>query len=60
MREYLRKLRQNAGLSQKGVSLKLDVSESYYSLIESGERQKKMNVDFLVKLADIVCPMATA
>ena len=52
MREYLRKLRQDAGLSQKEMSSKLDISESYYSLIESGERRKKMDIDLLMKLSD--------
>ena len=52
MREYLRKLRQDAKLSQKEMSSKLDISESYYSLIESGERRKKMDIDLLSKLSD--------
>lgn len=31
---------------------KLGISESYYCLIENGERQKRMDISLLIKLAD--------
>ena len=32
----------------------LDISESYYNLIESGERQSKMTIEFAQKLAHVL------
>lgn len=53
MREYLIDIRNSKGFTQKYVSERLGVSESYYSLIEHGERQKDMNVLTLHKLSKI-------
>lgn len=53
MREYLRERRKSKGLSQKDVAQKLNISESYYCLIENGERQQKINIDILSKLSEI-------
>ena len=36
------------------ISEKLGISESYYCLIENGERQKRMDISLLIKLADIL------
>ena len=52
-RNYLKKLREDHGFSQFQMAEKLEITQQYYSLIENGDRQQKMNVDFLVKLADI-------
>ncbi len=35
------------------ASEKLGISESYYCLIESGARQKKMDILLLVRIADL-------
>ncbi len=51
MREYLKTLHSETGISQLEVSQKLDVSESYYSLILSGERQKELDLSLALKLA---------
>ena len=53
MRDYLIDLRNTKGLTQKDVSSKLGISESYYNLIEHGERQKNMNVRILYELAQV-------
>ena len=53
MRQYLRNLRERFGFTQLEVSKKLNVSESYYSLIETGERQKKISKEMAQKLADV-------
>lgn len=37
-REELKKARQKAGMTQKSVAEKLDVSERYYRQIEAGDR----------------------
>lgn len=53
MRDWLKSLRQDRGWTQAQTAEKMDVSESYYSYIESGERQKKMDIVVISKLADI-------
>lgn len=52
MRLYLKELRDEKHLSQNEISKKLDISESYYSLIESGDRQADMSLSLMKKLAD--------
>ena len=52
MREYLKKLREKSNLSQLKISQKLDISESYYSLIESGDRHTDMSLSIMQKLSD--------
>ena len=53
MREYLRKCRENSGLTQYETAKKLGISESYYSLIENGERQQKMTIELAAKLSNV-------
>ncbi len=53
MRVYLKKLRENRGLTIADVAKKLDISESYYSLIENGKRQEKMDLALAAKLSVI-------
>lgn len=52
MRRYLKDLRVEAKMTQIQLANKLDVSESYYSLIENGERQKNMSIGLLSKIAN--------
>lgn len=40
----LRGIRESRGLLQKDMSHKLDISESYYSMIESGKRRPSIGV----------------
>ena len=51
LREYLKKLREEKGMTQQKVAESIGFSQHYYSLIENGERQQKMDVQILNKLA---------
>lgn len=44
MRSYLKALREKKGISMQEMADKLDISRQYYQMIESGERQKKMDI----------------
>lgn len=52
MKEYLKTLRKESGKTQLEIAKKLDVSESYYSLIETGERQADMSLSVMKKLSE--------
>lgn len=54
MRTYLRNLRIEKNMTQLEVAQGLDISESGYSLIESGDRQKKMSIEFADKLSKVL------
>lgn len=54
MREWLEAARSSKGLTQAEMAKRLDVSESYYSLIERGERQKKMDVTLVAKISAVL------
>lgn len=53
MREWLRDVRTKAGKSQDEVAKELDISLSYYSLIEAGKRQNPMDLTLCTKLSKI-------
>ena len=53
MRTYLVELREERGLSQQDVSKTLNISSQYYSMIERGERQSKMEITLAVQLSNI-------
>ena len=52
MREYLKELRKNKNLTQMDVASRLDMSESYYNLIENGSRQTTLRIDVAQGLAE--------
>ena len=52
MREWLKTLRKDNGLTAAELAEKLGISESYYCLIENGERQKKMDIILVTRIAD--------
>ena len=54
MRDWLKQCRVNRGLTMKDMSKRLDISESYYSLIESGDRQKKLDIMLAMKLSAVL------
>lgn len=54
MREWLKKSRKDKQMTMSEMSKKLGISESYYCLIENGERQKRMDISLLTKLSDIL------
>ena len=53
MRDWLKEQREKKGFTMKEMAEKLDISEGYYSYIEAGTRQKKMDITLVSKLADI-------
>lgn len=54
MRTWLKELREKLGLTQAQISKKLDISESYYNLIENGGRQKDLDLSIASKLSKIL------
>ena len=53
MRTYLKMLRAKAGLSGTQVADAIGISHQYYSMIEAGERQRRMDVTLVAKLAQL-------
>lgn len=53
MRTWLKNLRDKNSFTQLEMSKKLDISESYYNLIENGERQKNLDLSLVTKLAEL-------
>jgi len=53
MREWLKKLRTDSGLTMKEMGEKLGISESYYCAIEIGDRQKRMDLKLASGIAGI-------
>lgn len=53
MREYLKSLRKERGLSMQDVANKIGISRQYYHLIELGERQKKMDITLVKRIANV-------
>ena len=51
MREWLKQARMDKGLTQLQIAGQLGTSEGYYSYIESGVRQKNMDISMVMKLA---------
>jgi transcriptional regulator with XRE-family HTH domain len=54
MRAYLKQLREEKGITQANMAKELDISESYYSLIEKGERKNDMSISLVQKLAKVL------
>lgn len=52
MRKWLKDIRTELGLSQAAFAERLRISEAAYSLIERGLRQKKVDVEFVVTVAE--------
>lgn len=53
MRDWMVKARKSKGLTMKQVAASLGITEGYYSLIESGERQKSLDMTTATKLASV-------
>ena len=54
VREYLKKLRLKKKMTKQAVADFLGISQNYYTYIENGERQRRMDISLLIKLADIL------
>lgn len=53
MRKWLKELRDKHNMSQQCVAEYLSVTRQYYNLIENGERQKDLDLSFVVRLAGL-------
>ena len=51
MRWWLVRIRENKGLSQYGVASRAGISQSYYALIETGQRGNPLNVNIAKQIA---------
>lgn len=51
MRTYLVKRRNELNLSQQDVANSIGISRQYFNSIETGTRQKKMDITLVAKLA---------
>lgn len=54
VREYLIEAREKAGLTQQDVANRVGISRQYYQMIETGERQKKMDLSLAGGLSAIL------
>lgn len=54
MRTWLKEKRQAAGLTMAQMAEKLWITESYYSNIEAGKRQKELDLTIAAQLAHIL------
>ena len=54
MRTWLKEKRQAAGLTMAQMAEKLWITESYYSNIEAGKRQKVLDLTIAAQLAKIL------
>lgn len=53
MRKYLKKIREKKRLTQLELANKLNISESYYSMIENGERKKVLDLNLISKISEV-------
>ncbi len=53
MREWLKEARTKAGMSQQETANKLQLTRQYYALIESGQRQKSLDILLAKKLGNL-------
>ena len=51
VRDYLKKMREEKGLSMQDVADKIGISRQYYQMIENGERQRKMDITLVKSIA---------
>lgn len=54
MRDYLKAMRKDRGLSLQDMADKIGISRQYYQLIENGERQKKMDITLVKRIATVL------
>lgn len=54
MREWMATARNEKNLTMAKAAERCGISESYYSLIEAGERQKRLDITLAVKLSDVL------
>lgn len=52
-RTWMKALRMKKGLSQTVTGEKLGMSQTYYSMIESGQRKKELSLELATKIAEL-------
>lgn len=53
MRQYLKELREEKGLTQQEVAEQMGMRPNYYCMIETGSRQIDMNLSVAEKLSKV-------
>lgn len=53
MRYWLKELRENKGYTQQNVAESMGVTKQYYQQIEARDRQQKLNIETLQKIASL-------
>ena len=53
MREWMEQARKKRGLTMKMAGAELGISESYYSMIERGERQQNLDIALAAKMSGV-------
>lgn len=54
LRQWLKNIRESKGISQQNVAEKVGITRQYYQLIETGERQQKMDITLIAKLSQVL------
>lgn len=54
MREFLRDLRKERKLSQDEIAKRVGLTQSFYSMIETGERVERMAIEMAIKFANVL------
>lgn len=54
VREYLIEAREKAGLTQQDVANRIGISRQYYQMVETGERQKRMDLSLAGALSVVL------
>lgn len=53
MRTWLRKLRDEAAVTQEQIAEKLNISQNHYSSIENGKRRSDLNLSLMIKISEL-------
>lgn len=53
MREYLKQLRAERNMTMQDVADAFGITRQYYEMIESGDRQKKMDFTLVTKISTL-------
>lgn len=54
MRNYLKNVRRERGLTRQAVAEHVGISAHYYCMIEQGSRQGELSLMFAVKLSEVL------
>lgn len=54
LREWLLNSRKGKDLTQAQIADRIGITESYYCMIENGDRQKRMDITLVTKLSEIL------